>query len=420
MKILVLTNLYPPHYEGGYELHCETVVNALKARGHCIKVLTSDHRRDASKQPEGDVTRELKVHGLFGHPWLGIRKLARQEQHNNDRLREAVQKFSPDLIYVWNLSGLSKSMLFTVARTRIPYVVAVCDHWIARADKADVWLRWWNQEKTSVSNRLLRLGWTVNGQRRRFDEIAPTQPAKTLRFPRIYFCSAALREFTAGFGYDVKHGAVIYCPLDVTRFHSEPKPENVPMEKLLYVGRLNADKGVMTALKAMALLRDKFPGCLSIYGRGEPEFEQEMKAYVEQHKLPVRFHAPLSPEEMPGVYSQHDALLFTSEWPEPFALTPLEAMASGVPVIGTTTGGSKELFRDRENALTYTAGNPAELAQRVLELNADNTLRARIARKGYAEVRRRFAEPIIIDQVEAYLQDTLACWAKFSRQGTGI
>ena len=62
------------------------------------------------------------------------------------------------------------------------------------------------------------------------------------------------------------------------------------------------------------------------------------------------------------VYRQHDALLFTSEWEEPFALTPLEAMACGLPVIGTTTGGSKELFRCGSNALTYTAGNHHELA----------------------------------------------------------
>ena len=47
---------------------------------------------------------------------------------------------------------------------------------------------------------------------------------------------------------------------------------------------------------------------------------------------------------MPAVYRAHDLLLFTSEWAEPFALTPIEAMGCGLPVIGTTTGGSAELF----------------------------------------------------------------------------
>jgi glycogen synthase len=113
---------------------------------------------------------------------------------------------------------------------------------------------------------------------------------------------------------------------------------------------------------------------------------------------------------MPNIYREHDALLFTSEWAEPFALTPLEAMASGLPVIGTTTGGSGELLRDGVNSLTYTAGNAEELAERILELDRNNLLRAKIATAGYCEVRARFEESHIVDQVETYLKETVKSW----------
>ena len=43
MRILALTNLYPPHYLGGYELICQMVVHELRARGHEVQVLTSNH-----------------------------------------------------------------------------------------------------------------------------------------------------------------------------------------------------------------------------------------------------------------------------------------------------------------------------------------------------------------------------------------
>jgi glycosyltransferase involved in cell wall biosynthesis len=115
-------------------------------------------------------------------------------------------------------------------------------------------------------------------------------------------------------------------------------------------------------------------------------------------------------DEMPQVYRDHDALLFTSEWAEPFALTPLEAMASGLPVIGTTTGGSRELFRDCDNALTYTAGQPEELTQRIQRLASDPDLRARIAATGQAEVRANYDEPHIVDQIEGYLKETVTIW----------
>jgi glycosyltransferase involved in cell wall biosynthesis len=115
-------------------------------------------------------------------------------------------------------------------------------------------------------------------------------------------------------------------------------------------------------------------------------------------------------EEMPEIYRRHDALLFTSEWEEPFALTPLEAMASGLPVIGTTTGGSREIFRHSDNALTYTAGNSEELGERILELAHSPSMRARIASTGQAEVRSTYALPVIVDQIEGYLHETLTAW----------
>jgi hypothetical protein len=45
VKILVLSNLYPPDFIGGYELACEQAVDALIARGHEVRVLTSVARR---------------------------------------------------------------------------------------------------------------------------------------------------------------------------------------------------------------------------------------------------------------------------------------------------------------------------------------------------------------------------------------
>ena len=165
----------------------------------------------------------------------------------------------------------------------------------------------------------------------------------------------------------------------------------------------------MTALKALNNIKDQFRGELRIFGTGEAEYLKSLQDFVTANGLPVRFSSARM-EEMPEIYRSHDALLFTSEWEEPFALTPLEAMASGIPVIGTTTGGSREIFRHRDNALTYTAGNSEELGERILELANSPSLRARIASTGQDEVRNTYALPIIVDQIEAFLRETLSCW----------
>lgn len=407
MKILVINNLYPPHYLGGYELHCEQVTEGLRSRGHDIQVLTSDYASNRPDIAQPHVHRTLRVHGMFGNPWLPIHKLEALEKHNNQQLRTLLKSFKPDLVYGWNFSGLSKSMLFTLQHMRMPRVFAVCDHWLARSRESDVWLRWWNGKPQTAKNKVLRTLWTATGHRRRVQSTAPTNPVQELRLPRIYFCSSSLRDFTVAAGCDVKHGAVIYCPINTSRFQSTPKSAESPVRRLLYVGRLHEDKGVMTALRAMYEVKRRTDATLSVYGSGAPDYERKLKDFAHKHDLPVEFFSALPPSEMPAVYAAHDALLFTSEWPEPFALTPLEAMASGLPVIGTTTGGSIELFRHRKNCLTFKAGDFEDLAQRILELIADRSMRAKIATLGQQEVRARFAEQVIVDQVELYLKETL-------------
>jgi glycosyltransferase involved in cell wall biosynthesis len=86
-------------------------------------------------------------------------------------------------------------------------------------------------------------------------------------------------------------------------------------------------------------------------------------------------------------------------------------MASGLPVIATLTGGSRELFRHGVNAFTYNAGNSEELAARMLELASDHRTRARIAATGQTEVRANYSLPVIVDQIENYLAESARTWS---------
>jgi glycosyltransferase involved in cell wall biosynthesis len=242
------------------------------------------------------------------------------------------------------------------------------------------------------------------------DAETPTAPIRDLKFPRIYFCSQFLRDQAVSRGYDVSHGAVIHNAVDTVRFAPTPSPRGPECKRLLFVGRLNAEKGVLTVLRAMALVRDSFPGTLTLCGRGEPAFEDELRTLVQKQQLPVSFVQACA-ATMPEIYRQHDALLFASEWEEPFALTPLEAMSCGLPVIATTTGGSVELFRDRVNALTFEAGNAEDLARQILVLHRQPELRDRVAAAGCAQARRDFREELVMDRVEQYVTETVTTWS---------
>jgi glycosyltransferase involved in cell wall biosynthesis len=434
MKILILTNLYPPNHIGGYELICQTVVEGLAKRGHELMILTSNHQvgretgaLTARSQSEGEkegmrdsdsaavsVERSLRINGLYGHPWLGLWRLAQLERHNNSVLRSSLERYRPDLIYVWNMGGLSKSMLFTLQASGVPAVFYISDHWLVRGLAADVWLRWWNHPHDSAIRRAIRDACVLTGVRRRWQAIAPTNPIQQLRFPRIYFCSRALRDWSAQSGIPVQHGAIIYCPVHPRYLQSAFVEPRGKLSRLLYAGRLAEDKGVMTALRALALVKGRLDVQLTVCGRGDAEYVRSLKEFAAKNQLAVHF-TTAALENMPQIYQQHDALLFTSEWAEPFALTPLEAMACSLPVIGTTTGGSAELFRSGENGLTFTAGNASELADQIVQFAENHSLRSRCARTGYHEARQLYASDVIVQQIEIYLEETLRVWQHSAR-----
>ncbi|MBX3748932.1 MAG: glycosyltransferase family 4 protein [Opitutaceae bacterium] len=405
MKILVLTNLYPPHAIGGYEERCRQVTDALRDRGHEVRVLTSTHGL-AAPADEGRVHRRLRIHGFFGHPWLGIRRLYGLEAHNHAVLRAALADFAPDVVHVWNLGGLSKALMLTLQASGRPVVYDVSDHWIARSLRADVWLRWWNGEAGGAGARLLRGVLRATGLAALVRRRAPFAPWAGLRFDRIYFCSDALKQITVRAGWPVAHAAVIYCGVETARFAR--RPADPRCTRLLFVGRLNSDKDPLTAVRALARCAQagRTDLTLDLYGRGDEAYVAELRAAAAAGGVADRVAFRTAPAaEMRRVYAGYDALLFTSAWEEPFALTPLEAMAARVPVISTYAGGSRELVRDGENALGFAAGDDAALAQQILRLAADPVLRVALADTAEREVVARYDLAAITSQIERALQE---------------
>ena len=437
MKILVLTNLYPPHHAGTYDFRCQTIADGLKLRGHKVHVLTSKHGMTI-EQRGADVQRRLILNGVYEHPLVTrLRELRPLEAHNNDALRETIASFQPDVIHVFSLHGLSKSLIFTLRNSRLPTVYDVADYWIGEGIGHDPWLRWWNRNSGPFLSTLWRACLELAGRRSKADEAAPTRmmkgydrvagifasPSKpepvqpnsvpAFRFDRLYFCSQSLKQAMEEAGFRVNHAEVIYPGIPTQNYVGDVKAASMPFTKLLIASSLKANSGVLTAVKAMQLAREnKAKITLSIYGRGDSDYIAELRSFIAMNQVPVEF-LPVSNlvRDLPALYKRHDALLYTSEWNEPYSFTPLEAMASGLPVIGTTCGGAGELFRHGDNALTYMPGDESELARRIQELQDQPELRCRIADTAQQEVLSKYNETAVMDRIENYLQTSLEVWA---------
>lgn len=447
MKILVVTNLLPPHHADTDDFRCQNVTEALRARGHTVRVLTStcglaDEAGHTARTlgpgadgHDGLVQRRLRLNGLYGQSAVaGIGDLHELEKRNNDVLREAIAAFSPDLVHVWSLRGVSKSLLVTLRRTDIPTCFDVADTWLAEELHTDPWLAWWHREKMPALQKIQRTGLEVSGQRAKWDAATPTfiepgvarVPAvfdrcdgsgylpnsiRAPQFRRLYFSSRALRDATADAGFRVAHGDVIHPGVDTKLFHGEVKPASVPVKKFLIVTRLNPHCGIATAIDALQLVRAQgVKATLTVYGRGNSEVLAKLRTHAVQSGVAVEFRSGGLQRELPQIYRDHDAFIYPVENAEALVGSPLEAMACGLPVIVNQDHGVPELFSSSESCLAFSSGDSGLLANRMLELIQTPGLAAHLAEVGQNEVLTRYQFTTTIEQIERYLEDTLAQW----------
>src|SRR5579884_755518 len=146
MRVLALTNAYPPHYYGGYELTCRDVMDRFTRRGVSVMVLTSSARRPGvADQTEPTVRRHLHPFWDWNRnqsdtPLSPLSRL-RLDRRNRVALRSALDEFDPDVVSVWNMCGMSVSLLTLVAEQGRPVVLTVANDWLRLAPQQDPWAR---------------------------------------------------------------------------------------------------------------------------------------------------------------------------------------------------------------------------------------------------------------------------------------
>ena len=152
-----------------------------------------------------------------------------------------------------------------------------------------------------------------------------------------------------------------------------------PRRLILYSGRLDRKKGVFTLLEAFVKIsRELSDVGLLIAGHG-PE-RKNMEEFCCAAKLrQVYFLGPWQYRQMPSAYALADVLVlptFSDTW----GMVINEAFACGVPaVVSNVAGACDDLIIDGETGFAVNAGNPVELANRILHILQDPALRNRMS-----------------------------------------
>lgn len=208
--------------------------------------------------------------------------------------------------------------------------------------------------------------------------------------------------------YPNKKTSVISMGCDLSRFTPEKRIENYFHQNgkkvILFVGRLVEIKGTAYLIQAMKYIEN---AVLIIVGKGD--LEEELRVQAKELGDKVMFWGAKTHQELPAVYASADVFVVPSVTTdegakEGFGLVILEAMASGLPVVASNSGGIPGIIQDRYNGLLCEEKCVWQLAESIDNVLNDVQLSQELIQRGI-ETSREYSYERIAEKYNAILQN---------------
>jgi len=326
MKILMISNVFPPGFIGGYELGALDVARFLARAGHSVEVLTSNYFGNGIVSDGAiSIDRCLNITGLSHqtsrHPEAD-RARALVDWGNIRRLAGAMTRFEPDLVIAFNIAALGPfGIVQFLHGARIPTLLYFMDNVFGGADL-----------QSREYAEFKRVFGELN--------IGPF-------FQTVCMSRNVARQIEPYLGDVEKSSAYIPGWVDLAFAPPvQPKPAEQKLE-LVFCSRVTPHKGTLIMLDAAKELvkRGNTSFHIDVFGAGQvTEFMHEVRR---RNLEPiVAYRGTVSKQEMIGRFADYDALVFPTWEREPYGFVVSEAAAAGCVPIMTRSIGASEWFID--------------------------------------------------------------------------
>ena len=388
MKLAQLSTRFPPG-PGGVERHVAEITSRLGQRGHRVRVLTSDLRRE--------------------FPWERLDPSVPR--------REATAFGSIERVRAWSMpGGLHYPFLPGLGRA------------LDRGDEAVVHVHTYGTDQVAAARRHRRRRGVPFVLSAHFHPITSMYGGGFRRRLRAYYdhhvggpslheASCVIVEsheeerLLAGLGFPLPPVRIIrpgYTPL--------PPPfapgmfaerYGIPGPFVLFVGRLAPNKGLIPLLEAFRVLAEEDPDVSLVLVGADGGMDRALELRARELGIDRRVHrvGHVADDAMLAS-SLHDARLFVlpSEY-EAFGLVLLEALAQGTPVISSRVGGIPEFIEDGRAGLLVRPGDADALSEALRRLYGDPALARSMGRYGQETTVPRYSWDRVVDELEALYID---------------
>jgi glycosyltransferase involved in cell wall biosynthesis len=162
---------------------------------------------------------------------------------------------------------------------------------------------------------------------------------------------------------------------------------------VLYAGKFSLGKGTQILVQAADQVSQQMPSAQFLFaGHGDIQLSGEHTRHI--GRLPH--------DHLQALYHLADVVVIPSVWPEPLSRVGLEAMAAGKPLIGTNVGGTPEQIEDGVTGLLVPRKEPAILAEAIIKLLSDETLRKNMGIAAQKKITTTFSYEANLQKMEDF------------------
>ncbi|WP_460801078.1 glycosyltransferase [Microbacterium sp. GXF6406] len=344
LKILLGCDTFAPDINGAARF-TERLAAGLVQRGHDVHVVAPNRRYRRAKPATEVVEGEpMTLHRLPSvrwapHDWLRFVWPWRSKHY----ARTVLSEVQPDVVHIQSHIVIGRGLSRIAHQRGIPVIATnhvmaenILDH---------------STFPKFIDKVVARLAW--DDAKRTFDLTrAITTPTRR---------AADFLESTI----DVTGVIPISCGIDRTNYR--PVIGSRERHRIIFVGRLTAEKQIDVVLEAMARLAPELDAVFDIVGGGDQRKNLEKQARELGLGDRVVFHGRVSDEELRDLYSRASLFVIASI-AELQSIATMEAMASGLPIVAADAVALPHLVHDGENGYLFEPGNVDELAARLTDV----------------------------------------------------
>jgi len=405
MRILFLTDNFPPNISGGAGMVAYNLARALVKQRHDVFVIATT--QDKSKQ--GTIKKEgIEIFYLFSryHPrWQAY--LSLYNLQTVLKVIEIIKRIKPDIVHAHNIHRYLSYYCLKTAR-KYNKAVFLTAH--------DVMLFHYDKLMSKNGDYIYKIGvWDqIRSAKKRYNPFRNIIIRHYLKYvDKIFAVSHSLKKVLEING--IKNVETIYNGIDVDDWKINlddvkrfKEKYNLTNKKIIFFsGRPSRAKGGDQILKALALVRKQIKNSVLLIA-GKRNYAQEMRGLVKKLNVEknIIFTGWLEKRELVAAYNSVDVCVLPSLCFETFGLNNLESMACKKPVVSSYFGGPKEVVVNAKTGYLVNPNNVKSMAGEIIDLLKNSDKAKKIGQAGYQRAKNFFS-------LDKQVKETLKWYKKY-------